>query len=185
MEFSEVIERRRSIRKYKKIPISREKIEKILEAGRKAPSAFNTQPWHFIVVKDEELKRQLADPQSWAADAPVMIVVLGLEFPNISDVYYPQYLDSINEYHENKEYLLDVGIAFEHVILAATDQGLATCWMRFSWDRNSELKKLLGFPDKYRVIARTPLGYADEGPNTRSRKAIEEIVSLERFEKKS
>jgi nitroreductase len=181
MEFSKVIERRRSIRKYKKTPISREKIMKVLEAGRKAPSAFHSQPWYFIVVEDEELKKRVADPQYWAADAPVMIVVLGLETPEVSDVYYPKYFENIVEYHGNKEYLLDVGIVFEHIILAATDLGLATCWMRFSWDRNTELKKLLDVPDKYRVIARTPIGYSNDDPNPLSRKKMDEIVSWEKF----
>jgi nitroreductase len=133
-----------------------DKIRRVLEAGRKAPSAFHSQPWHFIVVENERLKRRVADPQHWAANAPIMIVALGLENPEESDVHYPQYLDSIKEYHENGEYLLDVGIAFEHVILAATDLGLATCWMVYSWDRNSDMRELLGVPDKYRVIARTP-----------------------------
>jgi nitroreductase len=154
---------------------------RVLEAGRKAPSAFHSQPWHFIVVEDEELKKRVADPQYWAADAPVMIVVLGLESPEVSDVQYPLYFDSIKEYHETKSYLMDVGIVFEHVILAATDLGLATCWMSYSWDRDAEMKKLLGVPDKYRVIARTPLGYPHEEPPPKHRKNIHEIVSWERF----
>ena len=185
MEFSEVIERRRSIRKYKKTPIQEDKIRRILEAGRRAPSAFHSQPWHFIVVEDEGLKRRVADPQYWAADAPVMIVVLGLEIPEESDVYYPQHLDSIIEYHENRGYLLDVGIAFEHVILAATDLGLATCWMWHSCDRDAEMKKLLNVPNKNRVIARTPLGYPDEQSPPKPRKDLDEIVSWERFGKTS
>ena len=152
-----------------------------MEAGRKAPSAFHSQPWHFVVVEDKELKRRVADPQYWAVDAPVLIVMLGLETPEVSDVYYPQYLDSIIEYHENGNYLLDMGIVFEHVILAATDLGLATCWMWYSWDRDTEMKKLLNVPAKYRVVARTPLGFPDEQPPPKPRKDFDEIVSWERF----
>ncbi len=129
------------------------------------------------------MKKRVADPQHWAADAPVMIVVLGLETPEVSDVNYPQYFGSITEYHENRSYMLDVGIVFEHVILAATDLGLATCWMSYSWDRDAELKKLLDVPDKYRVIARTPLGYPDEEPPPKHMKNLDEIVSWEKFGK--
>ncbi|MHA1948987.1 MAG: nitroreductase family protein [Candidatus Thorarchaeota archaeon] len=181
MEFIEVIEKRRSIRRYKKSPIPKESIVKVLEAGRRAPSAFNNQPWHFIVVENEERKKSVADPQYWAANAPIIIVALGLELPEISDVHYPQYFDSITEYHKNRKYLVDVGIAFEHVILAATDLGLATCWMIYSWDRDAELKKILDIPEKYRVIARTPLGYPDEESKPKCMKSIDEIISWEKF----
>jgi nitroreductase len=133
------------------------------------------------VVEEEELKRSVADPQFWAADAPVMIVALGLESPEEQDVHYPQFIDSIREYHKNGMYMLDVGIAFEHLVLAATNLRLATCWMSYSWDRNAEMRELLGVPDKYRVIARTPLGFPDEQPQPKSRKSLDEIVSWERF----
>ena len=77
MEFREVLEKRRSVRKYKDTPVPKESILKVLEAARIAPSAAHKQPWHFIVVQDEERRRQLAGRQSWAADAPAIIVALG------------------------------------------------------------------------------------------------------------
>jgi nitroreductase len=77
MHLSDVIEGRRSIRKYKTDPVPDELLIKVLESARLAPSAANRQPWHFIVVQDRETKEKLAARQKWAADAPVLIVGLG------------------------------------------------------------------------------------------------------------
>ena len=131
MEFDEVIKKRRSIRRYKDTPVPKEKILKILEAARIAPSAAHRQPWHFIVVEDKEAIKKLAK-SVWAADAPVMIV--GLADQEAS----PNWC------------LNDHGIAFEHIVLAATDLGLGTCWMGQS-NREELVKGLLGIPDKYKV----------------------------------
>ncbi len=165
MKFNEVIETRRSIRKYKNTPISKEKINKILEAARIAPSAGHRQPWHFIVVENKETIKKLAK-REWAAEAPVMIV--GLADQEVS----PRWC--IN----------DLGIAFEHIVLAATDLGLGTCWMGQS-KREELVKSLLDIPDKFRVIALTPLGVSDETPDSKDRKSLDDIVSWEKYGSKS
>jgi len=165
LKFNEVIETRRSIRKYKNTPISKEKINKILEAARIAPSDGHRQPWHFIVVENKETIKKLAK-REWAAEAPVMIV--GLADQEASPHW------CIN----------DLGIAFEHIVLAATDLGLGTCWMGQS-KREELVKSLLDIPDKFRVIALTPLGVSDETPDSKDRKSLDDIVSWEKYGSKS
>lgn len=165
MNFKEVIEKRRSIRKYKDTPVPKEKIIKILEAARIAPSASHRQPWHFIVVEDKETIKKLAKSE-WAATAPVMIVGLADQAAS------PNWC--IN----------DLGIAFEHLVLAATDLGLGTCWMGQS-KREALVKSLLDIPDNFKVIALTPLGEADETPLPKERKSLDAIVSWEKYGSKS
>ena len=165
MKFKEVIEKRRSIRKYKNTPVPREKILKILEAARIAPSAGHRQPWHFIVVENKDTIKKLAK-QEWAAGAPVMIV--GLADQEASPSW------CIN----------DLGVAFEHIILAATDLGLGTCWMGQS-NREDLVKSLLDIPDNYKVVALTTLGVSDETPGHKERKSLDSIVSWEKYGSKS
>ena len=151
MEFSEVVRKRRSIRRYKDTPVPKESILKVLEAARIAPSAGHRQPWHFIVVQDKDAIGNLAGRGQWASEAPAMKV--GLADPEAS----PSWCDN------------DVGIAFEHIVLAATDLGLGTCWMGQT-RRDAEVKELLGIPDKYKVVALTPLGAPDETPGSKERR---------------
>lgn len=161
LKFKEVLEKRRSIRKYKNITVPREKILKILEAARIAPSAGHRQPWHFIVVENKDTIKKLAK-QEWAAGAPVMIV--GLADQEASPGW------CIN----------DLGVAFEHIVLAATDLGLGTCWMGQS-NREDLVKSLLDIPDNFKVVALTTLGVSDETPGPKERKSLDSIVSWEKY----
>ena len=165
MKFEEVIEKRRSIRKYKDTPIPRNDILKILEAARIAPSASNRQPWHFIVVENKETIRKLAK-SDWAAGAPVMIVGLADQAASLN-------------WCSN-----DLGIAFEHIVLAATNLGLGTCWMGQT-GREELVKNLLGIPDNFKVVAVIPLGVPDETPGPKDRKNLSDIVSWEKYGLKS
>ena len=162
MEFSKLVAKRRSIRVYSDAPVTDEQVVKILEASRVAPSAMHRQPWHFVVVRDVETRRKLIGGQSFAAKAPVIIVALG--DPTASSNWWQN----------------DVGIAFEHVMLAAVDLGLGTCWMG-AMVRDAEIKALLGIPEKYKVVAMTPLGVPAEIPSPKQRKSFDEIVSWEKF----
>lgn len=161
MEFKKVLEKRRSIRKYKNKPVPRETILEILEAARIAPSAAHRQPWHFIVVTDKKKIEKLAKSE-WAAGAPVMIV--GLADQEASPGWC----------------LNDLGVAFEHLVLAATNLGLGTCWMGQS-NREELVRNLLDIPGKYKVIVLTPLGEPDEVPSPKERKSLEDIVSWEKY----
>lgn len=161
MEFKKVLEKRRSIRKYKNTPVPRKTILDVLEAARIAPSASHRQPWHFIVVEDKNKIDKLAK-QKWAAEAPVMIV--GLADQEASPGWC----------------LTDIGIAFEHLVLAATNLGLGTCWMGQS-NREELVRDILDIPDRYKVVALTPLGEPDETPSPKERKSLDDIVSWGKY----
>lgn len=173
MDFYDVIRTRRSIRSYKPDPIPEETLTRILEAARVAPSGSNRQPWKFIIVKNEEIKRKLARAchnQMFIAEAPIVIVACGY------NIHWNR-----GEYMGDLSMLVDVSIAFTHLILAARAEGLGTCWIgSFS---NKEVKKILNIPEDVNVVAITPLGYpkdenfGEPGP----RKPLSEIVSIDHF----
>lgn len=166
MDLFEVIEKRRSIRKFKRKPVARKDLKRILEAGRLAPSGGNRQPWYFIVVRDLEIKKALsivANNQKFIADADIVIVALGdpgtkPKF-NVSSIRIPHKQDPM--------------IAIEHMILAATALGYGTCWIG-AFNEN-EVKRILKIPENLAVIALLPVGVPDESPSPRSRKAFKEI----------
>jgi len=163
----EVILKRRSIRKYVPEPIEREALIKILEAARRAPSAGNRQPWYFIVVKDPELKKEVAKAsanQMFMANADVIIV--GVADPGISPRWYEK----------------DIMIALEHIALVATELGLGTCWIGAFNER--KIKELLEIPENLKVVALMPVGVPAESPGPRPRKPLEEIVFLNKFRRK-
>jgi len=164
LKFEEVLEKRRSIRKYKDAPVPKEKILKMLEAARIAPSASNRQPWHFIVVENKETIKKLAK-QEWA-EAPVMVVGLADQAAS------PNWCSN------------DLGIALEHLVLAATNMGLGTCWMGQT-GREEMIKKLLGIPDNFKVVAVVPIGVPAETPAPKERKSLDTIVSWEKYGSKS
>ena len=160
MDFSKVVEKRRSIRRYKSKPVSDDLIKEVLESAKVAPSAGNRQPCHFIVVKDGETKKVL-ELRDWALEAPVIIV--GCTDPSLSPRWH----------------LVDFAIAFEHIILAATNLGLGTCWMgRLEAET---IEKVLSIPETVKVVAITPLGYPAETPEPKTRKPLSEMVHYERF----
>lgn len=161
MDFMEVIKKRRSIRRYRPDPIPDEVLNQILEAARLAPSGGHRQPWHFIVVKDPETKRKLGIAD-WASEAP--IVVVGCTDPEISPRWH----------------IVDLSIGFEHIVLAAANFGLGTCWIgKLGFDET--IKKVLGIPEHMKVVAVTPLGYPAETPGPKERKAPPEIVHYKKF----
>lgn len=174
MDFYEVIRTRRSIRSYKSDPIPENVLRRVLEAARIAPSGANRQPWRFIVVKNPEVKRRLAEAcngQMFIAEAPVVVVACGF------NIHYNR-----GGYMGDFSMLVDVSIAFTHLILAARAEGLGTCWIG-SFD-NRRVKKLLGIADDVNVVAITPLGYPKSPEAFRKpgfRKSLEEIVCYERF----
>ncbi len=168
MEFTAVVRQRRSIRKYRPDPVPQPKIDHVLEAARLAPSWANSQCWTFVVVTDPRAKRRLAEAgNEWIEEAPVIIVACA--DPSKSGVKKDQ-----------TYYLLDIGIAMEHLVLAATDEGLGTCWI--GWFDEQKARRALGVPREIRVVALTPLGYPDEEPEARQRRSLGEIVRRDRWE---
>ena len=167
MDTIKAIMERRSVRKYERKPLPEGDLQTILEAGRQAPSAANRQPWHFIVVRDEKQKRVLSaacSDQVWMADAGAIIA--GVSKPATSE----------------KWYAVDVAIAMENMILAATALGYGTCWIgAFDQER---VKAVLQAPDEMHVVALTPVGTPGDRPEARARMAMEEFVSGERWGEK-
>ncbi len=173
MDFFEVVRTRRSIRSYKPDPIPDEVLNRVLEAVRIAPSGSNRQPWKFIIIKDEVIKEKLVpacDNQEFIAEPPVVVVACGY------NIHWNR-----GEYMGDMSMLIDVSIAFTHLILSARAEGLGTCWIGAY--NNDEIKKVLGIPEDVNVVALTPLGYPkDEGfTEPGDRKPMTDIVSTDRF----
>lgn len=160
----EAIRKRRSVRRYKPTPISNEVIEKLVDAGRWAPSAMNVQPWEFVAVTDPETRRRIADITDYGkfiAEAPLCIAVLC---------------------KDTKYYLEDGCAAAENILIAATALGLGTCWVAGDKKRYAdEIRKLLGAPSGYKLVALISVGYPDEGERRRERRDLKEILHYERF----
>ena len=169
MEFQELILKRQSVREYEERPIPEEKLAKVLEAIRLAPSASNRQPWKFVVVKDAAKRREIAlaaNNQAFVGEAPVIIAAVATEPQRIMSCDVPSYA-------------VDLSIAIEHMALAAADEGLGSCWIgAFSQDK---VRAILGIPDKYKVVTVMPLGYAKGERPRRPRKSLDEIICDEEF----
>ena len=166
MDFYEVIGKRHSIRKYKPDAVSEEQLNRILDAAHMAPSGKNGQPWRFIVVRDGELRKKLVGPcrdQAFIAEAPIVIVGCA----NEDESYQKQ-----GNYM--KSWSIDLALAFDHLMLAATVEGLGTCWIG-AFDEK-EVKKALNIPEHLRVVGLTPLGYPVTEPKPKPRKPLQEIV---------
>ncbi len=168
MELMEVVRQRRSVRSFRPDPVPPEKIDYVLEAARLAPSWANGQCCTFLVVSDPRIKHELAQAgNEWIEQAPVIIVACA--DPKLSGVK-----------NDQPYYLLDVGIAMEHLVLAAAEQGLGTCWV--GWFNEDRARAALGVPDGVRVVASTPLGFPNEEPAARPRKSLAELVRVNRWE---
>ncbi|MDP7530291.1 MAG: nitroreductase family protein [Candidatus Scalindua sp.] len=164
MEFYEVISKRRSIRAYKKDTVEDSKLSRILNAARLAPTAANRQPYSLIVVKDEETKQKLKDAysQEWFFTAPVIVCACALP-------------DDAWKRNDGKGYVdVDVAIAMDHLILAASAEGLGTCWIAAF--KPEVVREVLNIPDNMEPLVLTPLGYPETIPEPTFRKPLEEMV---------
>jgi len=156
---------RRSIRRYRPDPVPDEMVEQLLEAGRWAPSASNRQPWAFIVVRDEAIRREVAQHAAyyfirWAhvAEAPLLIVLCG-------DARNPVYRQFLHE---------DVGLAGSQIMLQAKTLGLGTCWIG-GLDRKA-IASILKVPDHVEIVGLLTVGFPAEEPDPPARKPLAEIV---------
>jgi len=171
MDFYEVIKKRRSVRSFsEKIP-PLEVVEKIIDTARLAPTWANMQGVEYIIVREPDKVNQI-----WQAigqgdkfrSAPMFIVGI------------------ISERGSGKNpksgigyFMVDFGICFDHLILAATAEGLATCWMGMFDEK--KIKEILEIPKKFRVISFTPLGYAKKEYEPRPRKDLKQILHYEKY----
>jgi nitroreductase len=166
MDFTDVVKSRRSIRKYQSTKVPDEKLANIIEAARLAPSGSNRQAWKFIVVRDADKKARLAEfcgKQLWIADASIIIVCCWLPIAGADETRLRR----------------DVTIATEHIVLAAVNEGLSTCWIG-SFDINA-VKSLLAIPQDVGINTIIVLGYPDAPPRERTYKRTDEIVCHDSF----
>lgn len=169
MEFSDLIKERYSVRGYTSDPVEDEKLNKILEAARIAPTAANRQPFHIIVIhtegRQEELRRMY--DRDWFVQAPLIIVVCGEQ----SKAWVR---------HDKANYgVVDAAIVMDHLILEATNQGLGTCWIG-AFDAEIA-RQILGLPDHIDPIVMTPVGYPNAEPRGTDRKSLDELVRYEKW----
>ena len=169
MDFQELIRQRRSLRGYKSDPVSEDILYRVLGAGRIAPTACNRQAFHLIVVTNEKTRARMKDvyARDWFHTAPVILV--GCAEPAKAW----QRADGFNAAE------IDLGIVMDHIILAATEEGLATCWV-CAFDE-AKTKEILGIPSDVRVIAMTPLGYPSAEPLPFVRKRMEDLLHKDRW----
>jgi nitroreductase len=156
MSFYNLILSRRSIRQFKPEPVSREILEKLVNAARLAPSAANTQPLEYIVVDDKELKQKLFSCLKWAA----YISPKGDPRPGHEPAAYIVVL--VNSSLKEKGYEHDVGAAAENIILAAWEQRIGSCWI-ISVERE-KAQEILKIPGAYKIDSVIALGFPDEKP---------------------
>lgn len=167
MDVIEVIRARRSVRSYADRPVERDKIERLLEAARLAPSASNRQEWRFVVVTDRERREALAQAaanQAFVAQAPVVIAACAEHDGHVmrcGQACYP----------------IDVAIAVDHMTLQAVAEGLGTCWIGAFYE--DQVKRVLDIPPEIRIVELLTLGYATASPGPRSRLPLEQIVRWE------
>ncbi|MGC1390806.1 MAG: nitroreductase family protein [Bacteroidales bacterium] len=170
---------RQSDRKYSSKPVDKEKLERIVEAGRMAPSACNAQPWKFIVVTDQQLVIKIADAasarligmNSFVSQAPVILVIVR-EKPNMSS--------KVGATIKNKDYsLIDIGITTENICLQAKAEGIGSCII--GWFDERQLKKVLDIPRSKRVELIITLGYSLSEQREKRRKPLTETVSYNKY----
>ena len=169
MNVLDAIRSRRSIRSFKDKPIEEEKLLRILEAGRLAPSAKNMQEWRYILVKDKELRRKVAvacNNQYFIAEAPVVIVGCATMTDYVLTCGQPAYT-------------IDVSISMDHMSLQAVEEGLGTCWIGAF--KEDEVKRILDIPPQMRVVEVMPLGYPKFQPEPKPRMRLEQIVTYDKY----
>ena len=169
MEFSELIAARYSVRAYTSDAVEQEKLDQVLEAARLAPTAANRQPFQIVVIRtkgrEEELQRIYG--REWFVQAPLVIGICGLPGRAWMRMDNRNYVD------------IDVAIVMDHLILAAANAGLGTCWVGAF--NPKEARQILELPDDVEPLAFTPLGFAADEPRTKKRKPISELVRYERW----
>ncbi len=165
LDVLEAVKTRRSIRCYQKKQVEEQKLSRILEAGRLSPSAVNFQPWRFILVKDQTVKERLSKSYTrpWFVKAPIIIVVCAIP-------------EKAWKRSDGEEFWkIDAAIATQCMVLAATAEGLGTCWIG-AFDEN-KAKEALGIPENVRVVVMVSLGYAAEQKGqVTERKSLAEII---------
>jgi len=161
----ELILSRRSVRRFEQKAIPKEVLNKILEAGRQAPSAANRQPWRLIIITDDYLKKQLSKGlfNRFIKNAPLTIV-------GCADT---------GALLTGKWAVVDTSIALENVVLAAWTLGVGSCWIGDF--KEEKVKQLLNVPSDWTIVALLALGYPAEKPKQPRKKPLESLTSFNKF----
>jgi nitroreductase len=170
MEFTELIAQRYSVRAYLPDPVEDDKLHQVLEAARLAPTAANRQPIQIVVMhtagRQAEIGRIYKRP--WFVQAPLVIAICA-----VSSLAWVRESDRFNAR------LIDAAIVADHLILAATNLGLGTCWIA-AFDV-SAARDVLGLPDEAEPVIFTPLGFPADQPGPKTRKPLDELVRYEHW----
>ena len=164
MNFLDLVKQRYSCRSYQNKSVEQEKLDYVMDCARLAPSAVNKQPWLFRIVSDDASKAKLQEcyDRDWFKTAPMYIIC--------SILHDEEWIRYDGKHHGN----IDIAIAVEHLCLAATEQGLATCWVcNFNVEK---CKKNFDIPAEEDPTVLISLGYAADQPTEKKRKPISEIV---------
>jgi len=174
MNFLNLVKKRQSTRKYLPKPVDRDVIDRCVETARLAPSACNSQPWRFIIVDTPDKKDELANAAfsglysmcTFVKKAPVIIVVITEK---------SSYAARVGSFLKNIQYsLIDIGIACEHFVLQAAEEGVGTCMI--GWFSEKKVKKCLNLPKSTKIDMMISMGYPeDEETREKNRKLIDEI----------
>lgn len=178
MDFQQLVNSRQSDRAYdKERLVEREKLDRILEAGRLSPSACNAQPWKFVVVTNRELARKVGKAAAglgmnkFAKDAPVHILIVE-ESANITSL--------LGGKVKGKHFpLIDIGIVAAHIALAAENEGLGSCIL--GWFDEKEIKELTGIPESKRLLLDIVVGYPLKEKRKKIRKPKEKVISYDKY----
>lgn len=164
MDTLEAIKQRRSVRRFQPKPVSRELLAQLVDCGRLAPTAMAKEPWEFVVVTEEQLRKRVADATDYGkfiADAPACIVV----------------------FCKNTKYYLEDGCAAtENILVAAAALGLGACWV--AGDKKSyadKVRRLLGVPESYRLVSLLPVGFPADRPARKQKRPLEEVLHWGEF----
>ncbi|MFH0748300.1 MAG: nitroreductase family protein [Candidatus Bathyarchaeota archaeon] len=193
MEYSDflgLVEKRRSIRRFKKTAVSRDLVQKILDVARWAPSGANFQPWEFIVVDDTGVKAQLSEilspPREGVSEsevkrrtgfkeAPVFILVCG-------DSRTKSYLPSQDPERGNNTFVSSMASVFLYIQLAVRALGLGSQWVSSVVGKQAEIKSLVGIPDVFQIYDMAAIGYAEEEPTGRTVRKLNDLIHYNRFD---
>jgi len=166
--FRELVQGRKSIRRFNSQSLERERVNLCLDAARLAPSAENAQPWRFLVIDDPQVKQDFAAQafsgiyrvSVFAEGAPVLIVIRARRSVVTQRV---------------GPHIQDIGIAGQHIVLQAEELGIGTCWL--GWFSIRKSRKYFKIPAKYKIMSMLAMGYYEKKPSReRKRKTLEEIV---------
>ncbi len=163
MDILETIKTRRSVREYTEEPVAHEEMEKVLEAGRWAPSGLNNQPWRFVIVEKKEVAEELAQFTTYShiiKSAQVIVAV---------------FLDKEVMYNRTKD-VLSIGACIQNMLLEAHSLGLGSCWLGEILNQHEAVEKFLGVPESYELMAVVCLGHPVEKERHSHRQPLADLI---------